>query len=110
MLINFLSVVVTMMVAAQYVPGVQVDSLFSAAIAAIILGLVNSTLRPLLLLLTLPITIVTVGLFSLVVNALMVQVVSLVVKGFTIDDFRAALFLAILLLVVRWTVDALRKE
>jgi putative membrane protein len=68
-------------VAAQVLPGIQVDGVWAALVAALLLGLVNVTLRPILLLLTLPLTVVTLGLFALVVNGAMLALVASVVKG-----------------------------
>jgi putative membrane protein len=77
-------------VAAQVLPGIQVDSPWAAIVAALLLGFVNATLRPILLLLTLPITVLTLGLFALVVNGAMLALVASVVKGFHVAGFGSA--------------------
>ena len=92
------------------VPGVHVDSFYSALIAALVLGIVNALLRPLLILLTLPITILTLGLFTLVINALLLWLVSTVVKGFTIDGFWAAFLASLVLWVMSWLTNSLLQH
>lgn len=77
-------------VAAQVLPGITVDSPWAAIVAALLLGLVNATLRPILLLLTLPITVLTLGLFALVVNGAMLALVAGLVKGVHVAGFGSA--------------------
>lgn len=77
-------------------PGVQVETFFAAAIAALVLGLVNAVVRPILVLLTLPVTILTLGLFLFVINALLFWFVAEVVQGFHVSGFGAALLGSIL--------------
>ena len=85
---------------AYVVPGFSVDTLYHALIAALVLGLVNALVRPVLFVLTLPITIVTLGLFTFVLNALMIWLVSTIVDGFTVDGFVPALLAAVILWIV----------
>lgn len=77
-------------VAAQVLPGISVDGPWAAIVAALLLGFVNTTLRPILLLLTLPITVLTLGLFALVVNGAMLALVASVVKGVHVAGFGSA--------------------
>lgn len=88
-------------IAAYLVPGVTV-TLPGAVVAAIVLGALNLFIRPILLFIALPITIITLGLFSLVVNALLVMLASSVVPGFSIAGFWTAFLFAIVLAVVNW--------
>jgi len=92
-------------VAAYIVPGVQI-TLAGALIAAVVLGALNLFLKPILLILTLPINILTLGLFSLVINALLVMLASLVVPGFLVPDFWTALLFALVLTVIHWVFNA----
>lgn len=78
-------------VTANLVPGVHVASLEALAIAAIVVGLMNALVRPILLLLSLPLTILTLGLFYLVVNAACFGLAAGMVRGFTVDGFVPAL-------------------
>ena len=79
-----------LLVAYMY-PGVHVESFFAAAMAALVLGLINAVMRPILVILTLPVTLLTLGLFLFVINALLFWLVAEVVAGFTVNGFVAAL-------------------
>lgn len=83
--------VLGLMLIASYVPGIAIDTLYSAAIAAVILGILNAVVRPVLLILTLPITIITLGLFSLVINAFLFWFAASFIEGFTVSGFWPAL-------------------
>src|ERR1700755_3058516 len=80
-----------LMLVAYLYPGVHVESFVAALIAALVLGLVNAVVRPVLVLLTLPVTLLTLGLFLFVINALLFWLVAEVVKGFNVTGFLAAL-------------------
>ncbi len=84
--------------------GVQV-TLWGAVIAAVVLGALNLFIRPLLLILTLPINILTLGLFSLVINALLVLLASALVPGFFVADFWTALVFGVVLSIVNWVFN-----
>lgn len=96
--------------AAYIVPGVQIANAWTAFIAALIIGLVNALVRPILLLLTLPINILTLGLFTLIVNALMFWLASSVVKGFDVTNFKAAFLGALVYWLVSWFVNNLLES
>ena len=89
------------------VPSVQVESFMTALVAALLLGLVNSLIRPLLVLLTLPVTIVTLGLFVFVINALLFWFVASFVKGFSVGGFWSAFFGAIVYALISWAASQL---
>ena len=78
---------IALLVVAYILPGISVASFGSALIAALVLGLLNTLVKPVLVLLTLPITVVTLGLFLLVINALVFWFVGSVLKGFQVDGF-----------------------
>ena len=84
------------------VPGVHIDTLYSALIAVVILGLVNSVIRPLFVLLTLPVTLLTLGLFLFVINPLMFWFAGDILSGFRVDGFVAALFGSIVYSLASW--------
>ena len=88
--------------AAAIVPGVSYNQLLSLIIAALLLGLVNAVLRPILFILTLPLTIVTLGLFLLVLNAAMIGLVAAIMPGFHVDGLTAGVLAAIITGVVSW--------
>ena len=85
-----------LLLVAYLYPGVTVESFFAALIAALVLGLVNAVVRPLLVILTLPVTVLTLGLFIFVINALLFWLVAEIVQGFRVTGFGAALLGSIL--------------
>ena len=105
LLINGLAVYIT----AHVLPGVSVDTFVTAIIVSVVLGVVNTFLKPILFLLTLPATILTLGLFTFVINALMVYLVATFVPGFHVDGFWAALFFSLVLSLVSWVLRGLSK-
>ena len=88
-------------------PGVQVQDWKAAAIAALVLGLVNTLVKPLLVLLTLPVTILTLGLFLFVLNALLFWGVAEILPGFHVNGFWAAVLGAILYSIIGWALSTL---
>ncbi len=95
----FLSTI-AVFVAGYVIPGVRVSGWTSALVVAIVLGLLNTFLRPILLLLTFPVTVVTLGLFGLVVNTLIILLASYIVPGFFISSFWSAFLFGILLFFI----------
>src|SRR5690242_21411014 len=91
-LINAISLIAV----AYLLPGIGVESFITALIAALVLGLVNAVIRPILVILTLPVTLLTLGLFLFVINALLFWFVAEVVQGFTVTGFIGALIGSIL--------------
>jgi putative membrane protein len=89
------------------VSGIELKSFYIALIAAVILGLVNAVIRPILILLTLPVTVLTLGLFILVINGLLFWFVGSFVEGFHVSGFWAGFFGAILYSLITWAVNAL---
>ncbi len=92
------------------VPGVQVNGFFTAFITAFVIGLINAVIRPILLVLSLPINILTLGLFTLVINALMFWLASALVPGFQVAGFGAALVGALVFWLISWATNALVRE
>ena len=88
--------------AAQFVPGVAYDSLPSLLLAALLLGVANAIVRPILIILTLPITLITLGLFLLIINAAMIKLVTVFIHGFTVADWKAAVLTAIITGLTGW--------
>ena len=105
LLINGLAVYIT----AHVLPGVSVDSFVTAIIVSVVLALVNTFIKPILFILTLPATILTLGLFTLVINALMVFLVATFVPGFHVNGFWSALFFSLILSLVGWVLRGLTK-
>jgi putative membrane protein len=88
--------------ATQWVPGVHINSTTTLLIAAVLLGVVNAIVKPIAFILTLPVTILTLGLFLFVLNAAMVALVAWMLPGFHLDSFKAALLTAIIVWIVSW--------
>ncbi len=91
---------VALLVTAHFINGIELKGVMAALIAALVLGVVNAVIRPLLVLLSLPIQVLTLGLFTFVINALMLWLVSAVVVGFHVAGFAAALVGSLVLAIV----------
>src|SRR3954463_3163579 len=89
------------------VPSIQVNGFMTAVIAALVLGLINALIRPLLILLTLPATVLTLGLFIFVINGLLFWWVGSFVDGFHVNGFWSAVFGAIVYSLISWVLSAL---
>jgi putative membrane protein len=83
-------------------PGVVIDNTTTLLIAALLLGVINAIVRPILVLLTLPITIITLGLFLLVINGLLVGLVAMVLHGFTVTGLIPAILAAVIISLTSW--------
>ena len=106
-LINWLISAVAIIVTAYILPGVVISSFSSALVAALVLGLLNAFVRPILLFLTLPINILTLGLFTFVINALVILLASDLVPGFKVDGFLTALIFSIVLSLINYVLFSL---
>lgn len=105
-LFHWLIVAVALALTAYLLPGVTIASPLSLAIAALVLGFINAVVRPLLILLTLPITILTLGLFLLVVNGLAFALAAALVPGFSVAGIGWGILGALLVSVVSWILGA----
>ncbi|KKR51162.1 MAG: hypothetical protein UT84_C0002G0023 [Candidatus Curtissbacteria bacterium GW2011_GWA1_40_16] len=99
-LANWILSAFALVVVANFVPGFQVNSFATALIVAIILGIINALIKPIILILTLPINILTLGLFTFVINAFLLLLVARLVPGFTINGFMPALIGAVILWLI----------
>jgi putative membrane protein len=102
--------ILALVLAASVVPGIRLDGVLPAVAAGLLLGLVNAVVRPVLLILTLPVTLVTLGLFLFVLNGLCLWLVASVVKGFHVAGFWPAVLGAFCVSVVSWVVTALVSD
>lgn len=100
LIINILISALAVAITAYLLPGVTVASFPVAVLVAIVLGLVNAFLKPILILLTLPINILTIGLFTFVINAVIILLVANIVSGFRVDGFWLALVFSLILSIV----------
>jgi putative membrane protein len=99
--VNLLALVI----AGSVIPGIRIQSIEMGIIAAGILGIVNAVIRPVVLILTLPINLLTLGLFTLVINAALLKLVSDLVPGFVIESFGAAFLGALLVSLISWVLN-----
>jgi putative membrane protein len=98
------------MLAASIVPGISVDGLVPALAGGLLLGVVNAIVRPVLIILTLPITLITLGLFLLVLNGFCFWLVASIVKGFYVAGFWSACLGALIVSIVSWIMTALISD
>ncbi len=105
LIVRFLGTVLAVLLAAYLVPGFSVSGFYSAAIVAVLLGVIGITLKPILLLLTLPINILTFGLFSFVINAGILYFLASFVEGFSVDGFVPAFLGGVVLAIVQWVLQ-----
>lgn len=97
-------------ITAYLLPGVAVEGFLAALVTALILGLINAIIRPILILLTLPLNILTLGLFTLVINALLIMLAATIVPGFAVQGFWWALLFGIVLAIVNFALSPLLKS
>lgn len=102
--IHVLAIAGTLLLVANYVPGIAVAGFYPALVAAAIWGLMSLTLRPILLILTLPINLITFGLFSFVLNALLFWFLSSFIQGFSVAGFVPALIGSFFLFLAAWVL------
>jgi len=101
---------VALLLVPYIIPGVHLEDFYSALVAVLALGLVNTLLRPIFVLLTLPVTLLTLGLFLFVVNALLFWFVGDILSGFRVDGFLPALFGSIVYSVASWLFSSIIKN
>ena len=100
LIVRLLITVLGILIVSNFVPGIVVSSLYIAVIVALIWGLINITLKPILYILTLPINILTLGLFTFVINAFLFWFVATFVEGFSVDGFLPALLGTLIISVI----------
>ena len=109
-LLRWLILTVAIIVTSYLLDGIRVSGFFSAFLAAAILGILNAFFRPILLILTLPINILSLGLFTFVINAIMLMMVSSVLSGFEVYGFWSAVFGSLLISLVSWALTSFINE
>lgn len=103
-IINWLLSAVVIMVSAYLLPGVVVSGIVTALVLAVVLGAINAFIKPLLVALTLPINVMTLGLFIFVIDAALIMLATYVVPGFSVASFWWALIFAVVMAVVGWVI------
>ena len=109
-IVHILIIALGIWAADRLVDGIHIASAGALVFAALALGLINAVIRPLIVLLTLPLTVLTLGLFLLVVNAAMLQLADWFVSGFSVDGFFGAVFGSIVVSVVSWAASVMVGE
>lgn len=102
---RWLIITMAIIAASMLVPGIKVDSLLTAILAAALLGLINVFIKPVLIILTLPLSILTLGVFTFFINALLLALVAYFVKGFEVQSFLAAFLGSLIISVVTWLAN-----
>ncbi len=102
---RWLIITVAILLASWLVPGIRVESVFTAIFAAAILGLINIFIKPVLIILTLPLNILTLGIFTFFINAFLLQLVAYMIRGFEVKGFLAAFLGALVVSIVSWLAN-----
>lgn len=110
LIIKLLISAFAVIVIAKFLPGVTLDSYTTAIIVAVVIAILNMLVKPILVILTLPITIVTLGLFLLIVNAIIIKLASSLIDGFSVDSLWIAVLFSILLSILQSILNSLFKE
>ncbi|MDP2637300.1 MAG: phage holin family protein [bacterium] len=109
-LVQWLIYTVAVVITSYFLPGVVVSGFFAALFTALVLGLANVFIRPFLILITLPLTILTLGLFTFIINAFLVLFVDIIVAGFMVEGFWWALLFSIVITIVSGILNNFAKE
>lgn len=109
-LIRWLVLTISILATSYLLDGIYVDGFFSALFAAAMLGILNAFFRPILFILTLPLTILSLGLFTFVLNALLLMMAAGVISGFGISGFWSALFGSLLISLISWLLTSFINE
>jgi putative membrane protein len=109
-LINWVIITIAILIADHFISGIRVASLEAAIVGAAILAILNALVRPILIFLTLPITVLTLGLFLFVINALMFLLAGSVFHGFRVESFWPALLGSLIVSIVSYVADSLRQQ
>ena len=110
LIFRILLTAVLVMIIARFLPGVKVDSFTTSIIVAIVLSLLNLIVKPILIVLTLPVTILTLGLFLLIINGLLIVLCTKIVDGFQVHSFLVAFFFSIILSISQSIVFSFQKK
>jgi len=103
---RWLIITAAILLASQFVPGIEVDKLSTAVIAACVLGLINIFIRPIVVILTLPLSILTLGVFYFFINAFLLELVAYFVSGFEIKNFFSAFLGSLIISIVSWLANS----
>ena len=102
--------VLAVLITARLLPGVHVDGVLTAILVAVVIAVLNATIKPILIILTIPVTILTLGLFLLVINALLIQLCAKIVDGFSVSSFWTALAFSLILSLLSAILHGLNRQ
>jgi len=108
-IIKWLVLTASILIAAYIIPGVVIAGFWSALWVALLLGVINISLKPILIILTLPVNILTLGLFTFVINGLMILLATSVIKGFSVSSFWTAILFSIVLSIINYLLGSIVK-
>lgn len=109
-IINWLIATIAVLITSYLLPGVNLKVWTTAVLVALILGVINAVIKPIIILLTLPINVLTLGLFTLVINAALILLVAAIVPGFSVKSFWWACLFGIILTMVNWAINLVFKH
>jgi putative membrane protein len=109
-LLKFVLSVIGIVAVTKILPGVHINNWETAAILVIVLAILNLIIKPILIILTIPITILTLGLFLLVINAMIILAADYLIQGFYVDGFIWALIFSLVLSLIHWLIDSIVPE
>ena len=104
-IISWLVATLAIIVSAYILPGVTVSSFFAAFVTALVLGIINAFIKPVLIILTLPLNVLTLGLFTFIINALLIMLTGIIVPGFEVASFWWALLFGLILSLVNFVLN-----
>lgn len=110
LLLTWLFSALALLVASYIVPGFKIDSFTTALLAAVVLGLLNMVIRPILLLLTLPLNLLTLGLFTFIINAVVLWLAAAIVPGMKVEGLLSAIFASIIISLTSTILSHLLKD
>jgi len=108
--IHWIFSALAVLIAAYLLPGVFIESIFAAFVVAVVIGILNAIIRPVLVIFTLPISILTLGLFIFVINAFLILLAGRLVPGFHVAGFGSAFLFSLVLSLVGWILHSFEKE
>ena len=106
---KLLITILGLLLVSNFVPGIEITGFYNALIVALVLGVFNIIVKPILVLLTLPINLLTLGLFTFVINAVLFWLVSTIIQGFTVTGFIPAFIGALVLTVLSWLAEKITE-
>jgi len=109
-IISWLAATLAIIVSAYILPGVTVSSFFAAFVTALVLGIINAFIKPVLIILTLPLNVLTLGLFTFIINALLIMLTGIIVPGFEVASFWWALLFGLILSLVNFVLHSIAKD